>query len=92
MNLSLLKIMGESVAKDYSINWENWTEEETAKTEKTTKLSLLFYERLFNHFDVDNEEHTIEIFNHILENLVSGYALQSIIKRKRAVERLLSGS
>jgi len=51
---------------------------------------MKFYEKLFREFNIDNEEHTVEMFEDILENLVSGYVLLSIINRKKAVDELLS--
>jgi len=90
MNLSLLKTVGQSMANDYSINWENWTEEETSLTEKTNKVNTLYYEKLFNSFDLGNEKHTLELFEDILENLVSVYMIETLLERKKAVDTLLS--
>jgi hypothetical protein len=89
-NLDFVKSVGESMANEYSINWESWTEEETKRIEKEANISMKFYEKLFREFNIDNEEHTVEMFEDILENLVSGYVLLSIINRKKAVDELLS--
>ena len=45
---------------------------------------------MFNEFDIDNAEHTMEMFEDVLENLVSGYTLLSILNRKKAVDELLA--
>lgn len=89
-NLEFLKSIGDSIADDYSINWELWTDEETTRIEKQTEISLKLYEKMFNEFNPDNEKHTVEMFEDILENLISGYVLQTIISRKKAVDDLLS--
>lgn len=90
MNLSLLKTVGQSMAYDYSINWENWTEEETSLSEKKNNVNKLYYEKLFNNYDIGNEEHTLELFEDILENLVSVYMIETLLERKKAVDNLLS--
>lgn len=82
--------MGESIADEYRIDWDKWDESETESLEKMVTISLKFYEKLFSEFNPDKEEHTIEIFEEILENLISGYTLQTIIDRKKAVEELIS--
>jgi ribosomal protein S17E len=88
--LDFLKSIGESVAEEYFIDWDKWTDEETEKLEELTTISMKFYEKLFFEFDPDKDEHNIEMFEEILENLISGYTLQTIIARKKAVEELIS--
>lgn len=90
MHLAFVKSIGEGIAQEYSINWESWTEKETNKILKDTQFSIKFYEKMFNEFDIDNAEHTMEMFEDVLENLVSGYTLLSILNRKKAVDELLA--
>ena len=90
MHLAFVKSIGEGIAQGYSINWESWTEKETNKILKDTQFSIKFYEKMFNEFDIDNAEHTMEMFEDVLENLVSGYTLLSILNRKKAVDELLA--
>lgn len=89
-NLQLLKLMAESTANTYVIEWDKWSDEETAKIEKTNVILLKYYEKLFNEFNIDDEKHTDEIFEDILENLISGYVVASIINRKKSIEKLIS--
>ena len=86
MHLAFVKSIGEGIAQGYSINWESWTEKETNRILKDTQFSIKFYEKMFNEFDIDNAEHTMEMF----EDVVSGYTLLSILNRKKAVDELLA--
>ena len=89
-SLEYLKSIGESISEEYTINWELWTDQETKNIEKRTEISLRYYEKLFNEFNIHSEKHTIQMFEDILENLISGYVIQAIIAKKKAVEDLLS--
>lgn len=97
-DLEFVKLLGERMAEEYEINWENWNEKET--TRLTTELSraLPVYEQMFTDFkndiydedeDVDNEENAARLAD-ILENLVSGYIIQHLLDRKKKVEDLIS--
>lgn len=78
------------MSRRYSINWDLWTDQETAQIEKELSVSLLFYEKQFNDFDSNNETHTLELFEDIVENLISAYLLQSIINRVHTIDELLA--
>ena len=87
-----------SVSDKYEINWEHWSEKETIRLTTELSRALPIYEQMFTDFkndiydegeDVDTEENAERLAD-ILENLVSGYIIQSLLHRKREVEDLLS--
>lgn len=61
-----------------------------AYLKKKNNVNKLYYEKLFNNYDIGNEEHTLELFEDILENLVSVYMIETLLERKKAVDNLLS--
>lgn len=85
--LDIIKKLGEDVSAEYEINWEDWGPELTSKLEKELNEILPTYEKYFlAHPEDDN---TLQL-QHVVDDLIHGYALRHLINRKRYIEEVLS--
>jgi len=88
-NPAFLKMIAETIASEYEINWND---EETVRMQKEITDGLEFYMSKF-HFllDQDDElnEEAEDALMDALDNILSGYILQTLVNRKNAIDELL---
>jgi hypothetical protein len=91
-NPAFLKMIAETIASEYEINWDEWNDEETVRMQKEITDGLEFYMSKF-HFllDQDDElnEEAEDALMDALDNILSGYILQTLVNRKNAIDELL---
>ena len=87
-----MSMIAETIASEYEINWDEWNDEETVRMQKEITDGLEFYMSKF-HFllDQDDElnEEAEDALMDALDNILSGYILQTLVNRKNAIDELL---
>lgn len=98
--LELLRKLGELRADSYEINWEQW-EEENSDIEalvQDVENGILEYENkliqasneleMLSEYDDENEK--IQEAEELIDVLMQGYVLQTLFRRKKAIEEMIS--
>jgi len=90
--LVFLKMIAETIATEYEIDWDDWDDEDTTQMQEEITDGMEFYMSKF-HFLMDqdaelNADEEDEIAE-ALDNILSGYILQVLVNRKKAIDELL---
>lgn len=86
--LALLRKIAERVSLEYEINWDEWDEENEKEIKQDVESSIEQFEKLFFELE-ETEEADEDMYQYVMECLVSGYTIAAIMERKRKIEEII---
>lgn len=100
--LELLKKLAELKAESYEINWEEWEENLDAdQLEEMVNAGVEESEKYFlnmelnepsDDYDYDNglNEENTKALEMLIDDLITGYIYQTMLRKKKAIEEFIS--
>ncbi len=94
--LELLRKLGELRSESYEINWEEWDQENMQEDlEEAVAQGVSQYEERFLDLadtlgDVELDEENVSELEEVIDVLVQGYVMQSMFRKKKAIEDFIS--
>lgn len=100
--LELLKKLAELKAENYEINWEEWEDNmDSDQLEEMVNAGVAESEQHFLNmemnepsdvYDYDNglSEENTKVLEMLIDDLVTGYIYQTMLRKKKAIEEFIS--
>lgn len=92
LRLKLIKKIAERVSEDYSIEWEQWSEEECEQLERTHGNIVSAFEELLEEDPDILDGEGAEFAEHFMDSMLNSYIITSILQRKRHIEEVIRQS
>ena len=100
--LELLKKLAELKAESYEINWEEWEENmDGDQLEQMVNAGVEESEQHFLNMEIDEpadvynddngmNEETTKALEMLIDDLITGYIYQTMLRKKKAIEEFIS--
>lgn len=83
---NLYSKIAEKISRNYSINWDEITDEDVDATFDDAVASIVFYEELLHEY---NGEFELEEYQEVVGRLMECYITIALVEKRDAIEELL---
>jgi len=92
--LQLLKKLAELKAENYEINWEEWEENlDSDQLETMVNAGVEESEKYFMNMELNQpslDEEKTQALELLIDDLITGYIYQTMLRKKKAIEEFIS--
>lgn len=97
--LELLRKLGELRSEQYEINWDEWEgKHDVEMLEEAIQVGIDDFEERFlkiademdDYYNTELDEEKAMLLEEIIDTLVQGYVMQSMFRKKKAIEEFIS--